>query len=88
MGRLGDTRDNSTKILFKSFLREAIVSKQFWHGQGCPLFDVIHPAFPPPTTASPRPDPQGALKDGSGEAVVARDIYAAKSKEAYSLAAD
>ena len=20
--------------------------EQFWHGQGCPLFDVLHPAFP------------------------------------------
>ena len=22
--------------------------QQFWHGQGCPLFDVVHQAFPPP----------------------------------------
>ena len=22
--------------------------EQFWHGQGCPLFDVVHPAFPLP----------------------------------------
>ena len=35
--------------------------EQFWHGQGCPLFDVDHPAFPLPTTASPTL--QGALKD-------------------------
>ena len=27
--------------------------EQFWHGQGCPLFDVVHPAFPLLTTASP-----------------------------------
>ena len=27
--------------------------EQFWHGQGCPLFNVVHPAFPLPTTASP-----------------------------------
>ena len=26
--------------------------EQFWHEQGCPLFDVVHPAFPLPTTAS------------------------------------
>ena len=26
---------------------------QFWHRQGCSLFDVGHPAFPLPTTASP-----------------------------------
>ena len=43
--------------------------KLFWHGQGCPLFDVVHPAFPSPTTASP--SLQGALKDGFGEAVMA-----------------
>ena len=46
--------------------------KQFWHGQGCPLFGVVHPAFPLPTTALPTL--QGALKDGFGEAVVACDI--------------
>ena len=22
--------------------------KQFWHGRGCPLFDVVYPAFPLP----------------------------------------
>ena len=36
--------------------------EQFWHGQGCPLFDVVHPAFSLPTTASPTL--QGALKNG------------------------
>ena len=40
--------------------------------QGCPLFDLMHPAFPLPTTASPTL--QGALKDGFGEAVVACDM--------------
>ena len=45
--------------------------EQFWHGQGCPLFDVVHQAFLLPTTASPTL--QGALKDGFGEAVVACD---------------
>ena len=43
--------------------------EQFWNEQGCPLFDVVHPAFPLPNTASPTL--QGALKDGSGEVVVA-----------------
>ena len=43
--------------------------KQFWHGQVCSLFDVVHPAFPLLTTASPTL--QGALKNGFGEAVVA-----------------
>ena len=46
--------------------------EQFWHKQGCHLFDVVHPAFPLPTTASPTL--QGALKDGLGEAVVACDM--------------
>ena len=46
--------------------------EQFWHGQGCPFFDVVCPAFPLPTTASPTL--QGALKDGFGEAVVACDV--------------
>ena len=46
--------------------------EQFWLGQVCPLFDVVHPAFPLPTTASPTL--QGATKDGFGEAVVACDM--------------
>ena len=35
-------------------------------------FDVVHPAFPLLTTASPTL--QGVLKDGFGEAVVACDM--------------
>ena len=46
--------------------------EQFWHGQACPLFDVVHPAFRLPTTASPTL--QDALKDDFGEAVVACDM--------------
>ena len=42
------------------------------NGQGRPLFDVVYPAFPLPTTASPTV--QGALKDVVGEAVVACDM--------------
>ena len=38
----------------------------------CPLFDVVHPVFPLPTTESPTL--QGALKNGFGEAVVACDM--------------
>ena len=60
-----------SEILFRSFLQES-PGEQFWHGQGCPLFDVVHPAFPLPTTASPTL--QGVLKDGFGEAVVACDM--------------
>ena len=46
--------------------------EQFLHEQICPLFDVVHPAFPLPTTASPTL--QDAPKDGFGEAVVACDM--------------
>ena len=46
--------------------------EQFWHGQGCLLCDVVHPAFPPLTRALP--NLQDALKDGFGEAVVACDM--------------
>ena len=46
--------------------------EQFWHCQGCPLFDVVHPAFHLPTTALPTL--QGALKDGFGEAMVTCDM--------------
>ena len=40
--------------------------EQLWHAHGCPVFDVVHPAFPLPTMASPTL--QGALKDGFGQA--------------------
>ena len=53
-------RDNSAEILFQSFLQE------------CPLFDVVHPEFPQPTTASPAL--LEAPEDGFGKAVVARDM--------------
>ena len=46
--------------------------EQFLHGQGCPFFDVVHPAFSLPASASPTL--QGALKDGFGEAVVACEM--------------
>ena len=46
--------------------------EQFRHEQGRPLFDVVHPAFPPPTAVLPTS--QCALKDGVGEAVVLRDM--------------
>ena len=63
--------DDSAEILFQSFSAGG-PCEQFWHGQGCPLFDVVHAAFPLPTTASPTL--QGAMKDGFGEAVVACDM--------------
>ena len=46
--------------------------EQFRHGQGCPLFDVVHPPFPLPITASPTL--QSVLKDDFGGAVVACDM--------------
>ena len=39
------------------------------HGQGCPLFDVVHPVFPLLIMASPTL--KGALLDGFGEAAMA-----------------
>ena len=47
--------------------------KQFWHLQGCPLYDIVHPAFPLPTTASPTL--QSALKNGFGDNVMACDMH-------------
>ena len=71
LSRQGDMRDDSAEILFQSFLREALLM-QFWNGQGCPLFYVVHPAFPLSTTASP--NLQDVLKDGFEEAVMACDM--------------
>ena len=71
VGRRGDRRDDSAAILFQSFSAGG-PCEQSWLGQGCPLFDVVHPAFSLPITASPTL--QGAVKDDSGEAVVACGI--------------
>ena len=46
--------------------------EQFWQKQGCPLFDVVHPAFPLLTTASSTL--QGVLNDGFGEAIKVCDL--------------
>ena len=59
-GRRGDVRDDSAEILFQSSLQEAL--GHIWHGQGCPVFDNILPAFPLATTSSSTL--QGAAKDG------------------------
>ena len=67
----GGMRDDSAELLFQSFLQEALVSS-FWHGQRCPLFDVVPQAFALPTTASPTL--QGALKDDIAESSMACDI--------------
>ena len=63
--------DDSAEILFQSVLQEAIVSSSGM-GRGCPHFDVVHPAFPLPTTESSTF--QGALRGGFGEAIVACDM--------------
>ena len=73
LGRRGDTKDDPAEILTQSF-SAAGRCEQFRHGHGCPLFDVVHPEFPLPTTASLTL--LDALKDGFGEAVVAHDMPA------------
>ena len=82
LGRLGDTRDDSAEIPFQSFLQEALVSRSGMDRDVHPLFDIVHPAFPLPTTASPTL--QGAMQDSFGEAVVACDSL---SKTVHSLTA-
>ena len=71
LGRRRDMTDDSAEMLFQSFSAGG-PCQQFWHGQGRPLFDVVHPAFLLPTMVLPTL--QGVLKDGSGEAVVACDM--------------
>ena len=65
-----DMMDNSAEILFPSFLQEALVSSS-GHGQGCPLFDVVHPSIPLLTTS---PTLKSALKDDFGQAVMLCDM--------------
>ena len=65
--RLGGARRGGVEQLFnRDPLQVASVGghcQQFWHWQGRPLFDVVHPAFPPPTQ-----------KDGFGETVIVFDM--------------
>ena len=68
-GRRGDMRDDSAEILFQSFLQEALVSSS---GMGRDVHSLmLSSSISLPTTASPTP--QGLLKDGFGEAVMACD---------------
>ena len=69
IGSSGGREGRFSRDLLRVFFSAGGPCEQFWHGQGCSLVDVVHPAFPLPTTASPTL--QGALKDGFGEAVVA-----------------
>ena len=70
LGHRGDTEKRfSTAPL--SFVSAEGRRLQFQHGQECPLFDVDHPVFPLSTMVSLTIS--GALKDGSGEAVVTCD---------------
>ena len=61
----------SVSYLLRMQLSAGGPCEQFWHGQGCPLFDVVCPTLPVLATASPTL--QDALKDGFREAVVAFD---------------
>ena len=45
---------------------------QSWHGHGCPLSDVVHPALLPTTEL---PTFQGALNNVLGEASVSRYVF-------------
>ena len=63
--------DDSEEILFQSFSAGGPCEK-LWRRQERPLFDVVHPAFPLPTTELLTL--QGALNHGFGEAVVACDM--------------
>ena len=65
-----DVRDDSAEVLVQSFLQEAIVSRSGMERDV--HVDVVHPAFTLLTVVLPIL--QGALKNGIGEAVVARHM--------------
>ena len=46
--------------------------EQFWHGQTCPFFEVVQPAFPLPATELPAL--QGVPEDSFRGVVVASDM--------------
>ena len=63
-------RDDSAEIFFQSFLQEATVISS---GTGGDVHsDVVHPAFPLPTTVSPTL--RGVLKDDFEEATMVHDM--------------
>ena len=64
-GRWGDTGDDSAAIFFKSFPARSHCEQFGLSRDGCPLFHVVHPGFPLPTTR------QKTLNDGFGGAAVA-----------------
>ena len=72
LGHRGNMGDNSADILFQSFLQEANLSSSGMGRDVHSIFNVVHPVFRLPTTASPTL--QGALMDGFREAVVACDM--------------
>ena len=59
VGHQGVMRDDPAEILFQ-FLSAGSPCEQFWRGQICGLFDVVHPALPLLTMALPTL--QSALK--------------------------
>ena len=66
---VGETRGTTQQRSSSSLFCRRPPCEQFWHGQGCPLFDVVHSASPLLTT--PSPSLQGTLKDGLAEALFA-----------------
>ena len=50
LGRRGDMTNDAAVILFHSFLQEAILSSFGMGRPGCPLSEVVHPAFALPST--------------------------------------
>ena len=71
IGSPGDMRDNSTDILFQSFLQEALMSSSCM-GMDVHSFYVVHPVFPLPTISLPTL--QGSLKYGFREAGLVCDV--------------
>ena len=63
-----------SRVFFQSFSAGGH-REQFWHRQGRPLLDVVHPAFPllPPNPPPSSPPSPKCLKDDFGEGVMACD---------------
>ena len=48
LGCWGDRKDDSAETFFQSSAESPC--EKFWHWQTSPLFEVVHPAFPLPST--------------------------------------
>ena len=51
LGCQGHVRDDSAEIPLPAFSAGG-PCEQLWHGKECQLFDVVHPAFPLPTSVT------------------------------------